>query len=359
MPVPKRDLELTRQRLTEWFTARMPDATHLGVSELSGPGTTGFSSDTLLFDLEWREAGRDRREELVVRLEPTGLRVFPDYDIGQQFRVLKILGETGIQVPRVLWLEEDPALLDVPFFVMERIHGRVPPDTPTYHTEGWVTEIAPEEREALWWSGLEVLARIHKLDWEGLGLAFLDAPEQDATPLVRQLDYFRRYLEWAAEGKSHPTIEAGLEWLEKNRPREREPVALCWGDSRLGNMIFRQGRCVAVLDWEMVTLANPDQDLAWWLFFDRHHSEGVDLPRLPGFPGREETIERYQAWSGHEVRHLEYYEVFAAFRFAVIMIRVAQQLVAHDLLTDESDLDSNNICTRLLADMLGLPPPGA
>jgi aminoglycoside phosphotransferase (APT) family kinase protein len=359
MPVPKRDLEFTRKRLTEWFATRLPEATNLRLSDLTGPGTTGFSSDTLLFDLAWSEDGRDRREELVARLEPTGIRVFPDYDIGQQFRVMKALGRTDVPVPRVLWLEEDAEVLGTPFFVMDRIDGRVPPDSPTYHTEGWVTEIDPEERAALWWSGLEILAHVHRLDWRALGLDFLDAPEGAGTPLARQLDYYERYLEWAAQGGSYPTIEAGLEWLAKNRPREQEPVALCWGDSRLGNMIFRDGRCRAVLDWEMVTLGNPDQDLAWWLFFDRHHSEGVGVPRLEGFPGRDETVERYEAWSGHRVRHLEYYEVFAAFRFAVIMIRVAEQLAAHELLPPESDFAANNICTRLLAELLGLPAPGA
>jgi aminoglycoside phosphotransferase (APT) family kinase protein len=358
MPVPKRDLELTRRRLIEWFPTRLPDATDIRMSEFSGPGTTGFSSDTLMFDLTWQERGQERREELVVRVEPIGIRVFPHYDIGQQFRVVQILTGTDVPVPRPLWQEEDADILGTPFFVMERVEGRVPPDSPPYHAEGWVTEIGPDERAALWWSGLETLARIHRLDWRTLGLDFLDDPAGNTTPLDRQLRYYGGFLEWAAEGRSYPTIEAGLEWLEKSRTGQPEPVAFCWGDSRLGNMIFRENRCVAVLDWEMVTLGNPDQDLAWWLFFDRHHSEGVEASRLPGFPSREETIARYQAWSGHEVQHLEYYEVFAAFRFAVIMIRVAQQLVAHDLLPEDSGFDSNNVCTRLLADMLGLPPPG-
>ena len=123
-------------------------------------------------------------------------------------------------------------------------------------------------------------------------------------------------------------------------------------------MIFRDRACVAVLDWEMVTLGNPIQDLGWWMFVDRHHSEGLESPRLPGFPERAETIARYEASTGMQVRDLEYYEAFAGFRFGVIMIRLAQQMVDYGVLPEDSDFESNNIVTRLLAKILDLPAPG-
>jgi aminoglycoside phosphotransferase (APT) family kinase protein len=106
-------------------------------------------------------------------------------------------------------------------------------------------------------------------------------------------------------------------------------------------------------------LSSPEEDFAWWLFFDRHHSEGCEVPRLPGFPSREETVDRYQAWVGREVKHLDYYEIFAAFRFTLIMVRVAQQLKAYELLPADSDFEVNNTSSRLLARMLELPPPAA
>jgi aminoglycoside phosphotransferase (APT) family kinase protein len=89
-----------------------------------------------------------------------------------------------------------------------------------------------------------------------------------------------------------------------------------------------------VLDWEMVTLGSPEADLAWTIFLDRHHSEGIDTPRLEGFPSYEESIERYQLLTGHRVRHLHYYQVFAGYRFAVIMMRIAQQLVRYGLMDE-------------------------
>jgi aminoglycoside phosphotransferase (APT) family kinase protein len=148
-----------------------------------------------------------------------------------------------------------------------------------------------------------------------------------------------------------------LSWLEEHRPPEGQ-ATLCWGDARIGNMVFDGARCVAVLDWEMATVADPEQDLGWWIFMDHHHSAGCGVPRLPGFPSREATIARWAELIGREPRNVSYYEVFAAFRFSVIMIRVAQQLVAAGLLAEDSTFETDNTATRLLASMLELAAPG-
>ncbi len=361
MPAPRgRDLEATRASLERWLAGVLPGARDPRVSGLVGPGTTGFSNDTLMFELAWRERGRRRRESLVLRIKPTGHQVFPDYDLAAQFRIQSLLAESEVPVARMFWEESDPSVLGAPFYVMQRVEGRIPTDNPPYHVGGWVTEIAPQERAALWWSGLEVLTRIHRLDWKGLGLAFLERPGPGATPLERELAYYQRYLDWAwdpARGP-HPVCAPALEWLKANRPREPEPSVLCWGDARIGNMIFRDSRCVAVLDWEMAVLASPELDLGWWLFLDHHHSAGLGAARLPGFPGRDETVARYESQTGQRCRNLDYYERFAAFRFSVIMIRLAQQMMAYGALPRDSAFEVDNIPSRLLAGMLELALPG-
>lgn len=81
MPAPRgRDFEKTRQQLAEWLHAKLPRATELLVSPLSGPAATGFSNDTLLFELESVEDGRREHRALVARIEPTGFGIFPSYD---------------------------------------------------------------------------------------------------------------------------------------------------------------------------------------------------------------------------------------------------------------------------------------
>jgi aminoglycoside phosphotransferase (APT) family kinase protein len=166
-------------------------------------------------------------------------------------------------------------------------------------------------------------------------------------------------MHWVAPDKDLSTCRAALDWLRSNRPREELPVRFCWGDSRLGNMLFHENRCVAVLDWEMMRLGDPEEDFAWWLFFDRHNSEGYEAPRLEGFPSREETKARYEERVGRKVNHLEYYEILAAFRFSLIMVRVVKQLKTYEVLPDDSDFEVDNASSRMLAKMLELPPPGA
>ena len=360
MPPPrKRDLESDRKQLVAWLGTKLPDASDLGVSELVGPETSGFSNDTLLFDLEYRRQGRREQEPLVVRIQPTGYQVFPEYDLGLQYRTMDALAATDVPVPRMRWLEEDSGVLGAPFYVMSQVRGRVPPDNPPYHAGGWMTEISPAERAAIWWGGIECIARIHRLDYRALGFGFLDKPELGATPLDQHLSYYRRYLEWAARGLPQPTAEAALEWLQQHQPGG-EPTVLSWGDARIGNIIFDGTTPAAVLDWEMVGLGSPTMDFAWQIFLDKHHSIGIETPRLEGFPGYEETVERYEQLSGQRVEHLHYYEVFAGFRFAVIMMRLAQQMVEYEVLAADAGraFELNNTVTRLLAKTLELPAPG-
>lgn len=356
MPAPReRDLERTRKDLAAWLSTRLPEARDLEVGPLEGPGTTGFSSDTLMFEARWRaDAGVERRE-LVARLRPTGFGIFPEYDVGRQFRIQRALqdAETGVPVAPMHWLETDERFLGVPFYVMGRVEGRIPTDNPTYHAGGWLTEVEPAEREALWWSGLEVLARIHRLDWGGLGLDLPGAAyaAHAGAALDGQLAYWERYLDWLG-GPVLELAAPALERLRGSRPRPEGPAALSWGDSRIGNMIFRDGRCRAVLDWEMAGLAPPEMDLGWWLFMDHHHSAGVGAPRLPGFPDRAATVARYAEHLGRPVRDLPWYELFAAFRFTAIMARVGQQLRHYGLLPADSDFETHNTSSRLLESML-------
>ena len=155
-------------------------------------------------------------------------------------------------------------------------------------------------------------------------------------------------------------IEAAHEWLLKNKPAD-EPEVLVWGDARIGNIIFDGTTPVAVLDWEMVNVGSPEKDVAWSVFLDRHHSEGIETPRLEGFPSYEDTTAYYEEQSGHRVKHLEYYQVYAGYRFGIIMMRIAQQLVHYELMNAEQgrEMEVNNTVTRLTAKILDLPPPGA
>ena len=356
MPVPQqRDLAVARGALSRWLADRL-GAGDVTLSEITGPAFTGFSNETLLFDAEWTAEGERHRQGMVARVKPTAYTIFLESVFEEQYRVMEALGRrSDVLVPPVVGYESDESVLGAPFFVMQKIDGRIPEDNPPYHTEGWVTGIAPDDRATMWWSGIEQMARVHHVDWRALGLDFLDDASRGQAGIEQQLDYYGEYLEWAAEGRPQPVTEAAFEWLRANRPQPDGPAGLCWGDSRIGNMIFDDHRCVAVLDWEMVTLGPWEQDLAWWLFLDRHHSEGLGVDRLEGFPSHADTVARYEQLMGRAAEHLDYYEVFAGFRFAVVMIRVIAMAVAFELLPPDTDMGTNNIVTTLLARQLGLP----
>ncbi len=270
---------------------------------------------------------------------------------------MQALAATDVPVPRVYWLElEDRTVLGGAFYIMRQVRGRVPSDQPPYHAGGWMADATPAERAAIWWGGIEMLARVHRLDYRALGFAFLELPQLGPTPLDWQIAYYERFLTWAAQGRPQPVIEAALVWLKRHRPTD-EPIVLSWGDARIGNIIFDGTTPVAVLDWEMVTVGSPEMDLGWSIFLDRHHSEGIEVPRLDGFPSYQDTVARYEALTGHRVRHLHYYEVFAGFRFAVIMTRIAQQMIIYGVMDEAAgrEFEVNNTVTRLLAKLLGLP----
>ncbi len=232
-----------------------------------------------------------------------------------------------------------------------------PSDMPPYHQAGWLTEVSPAERESIWWSGLAMLARVHALDVGRLGLSFVDQSQYGPTGLTQRLAYYEHYLSWAYDG-SVPVAIAALAWLREHQPAETAAPVLLWGDSRIGNIIFSAGQAVAVLDWEMATLGQPEEDLAWFLFLDRHHSEGVGAPRLAGFPDAAQTVIRYEQLTGRQLADMTYYEVLSAVKFAVVMARIGQLFINYELVPADNDFPYNNTATQLLAKILGLPPPG-
>jgi aminoglycoside phosphotransferase (APT) family kinase protein len=262
-----------------------------------------------------------------------------------------------VLVPGVRWLEEDARVVGSPFFVMDRIAGEIPQEVPPYHTTGFCFEATPERRARMWWNGIDALARIHRVEWRALGLDFLGVPRDPADALDRHVDYYTRYLAWARGPEPQPILAAALAWLRDHR-YEPTRVALCWGDARLPNVIFRDDAVAAVLDWEMAFLGDPEADLGWWLFMDWHHSEGSGIERLPGLPGRDETIARYETLTGFPARHTLYNEVLAAVRFGAILVKVAANLGAAGMPIMDPGFTTNNACTRRLATLLGLPPPG-
>jgi aminoglycoside phosphotransferase (APT) family kinase protein len=367
MPIPEqRDLEAARGILARWLAKQNPGARDVSVGPITGPAFTGFSNETMLFDASWTEGGEPVAQQLVARVKPTQHTVFLEADFEEQYLVLRTLGQhTRVPVPPVRWYEADDSYLGAPFFVMGHVDGRVPQDNPPYTLQGWLLEEStPEQRRTLVEQGLRALAAIHAVDWRTLGLDVLSKPRYGRLGFEQQLRYYEASFDWAEReaGFPAPTVpRVALEWVRAHAPEHDPEIALCWGDARINNMLFSPDhRVAAVLDWEMVTLADPMMDLAWWLFLDRHFHEGMPAPRMEGFPTREEMVATYEAASGRTARDLDFYERFAGLRFAVIMVRIATLVAEFGLMPPEAavEMAANNAVTRALAELLGLPAPG-
>jgi len=227
----------------------------------------------------------------------------------------------------------------------------VPPDSPPYTAGGWLFDASPADQARLHRGALEVMATLHRLDWQD-GFGFLERHDLGPPGMGAQLAAGRAYLEWAAEGGSLPLHEAAMAWLEANRPDE-PPIGVNWGDARIGNMMFRDFDPVAVFDWEMATLGPAEVDLAWWLVLERYSADGNGQAPLPGFPSREETIATYEQLLGRPMRDIPYFEVWAALRFAIVLVRVIRMMTAHGVIPAGSGVDLDNFATAELRRLIG------
>jgi aminoglycoside phosphotransferase (APT) family kinase protein len=352
------DTELAAKRLAGWLASKWPDAHDISVTDVHVPGAGGLSNETVLFTANWRDAQGQQTRGMVARVQPDRPGVFPDYDLAKEAAVISALADhSPVPVPKVYFFEEDLSVFGAPFLVMQRIDGRIPADDPPFTAAGWVLDLTPDQRRQMWHNSIDVLAQIHSVDWRALGLEFLDTPEHHSG-LDAGLARWRRTFEWAAEGEPNPTLEAALVWLDEHRPERDQAKVLTWGDARVGNMIFSDDHAPeGVLDWEMVVLASREEDLGWWLFLMRHHTQGVDLPLPAGIPDRGETIDYYERISGHKLHDLDYYEVLAGTRLAILMVRAAHMMIGAGLLPSDSPMAQSNPASQLVAKLLDLPAP--
>lgn len=357
MPVPStRDYDGLRRRLASWLGDRV--GTTATVSEIEVPATSGFSSETLLFDAAWTGATGPARARYVVRMAPADDDdpVFPTYDLALQHRCLALVRRaTDVPVPHAPWFEADPAVLGSPFFVMERVDGVAPPDMPPYTFGSWITEATAAERERLERSTLSVLARLHAIDVSDADAGALSRPRWGRTPLEQHLGYQRWYYDWCRGDVRVPIIERTWEWIDAHRPADDGRARLNWGDARIGNVLYRDFEPVAVLDWEMAALGAPEVDLGWMLVMHRFFDDlarDLGMPGIPDFLDRDRVVRTYEELAGRSVRALEFYEVFAALRWAIISIKTSGRAVRQGQMPAPDSPDGLIMVRGLLERML-------
>jgi len=261
--------------------------------------------------------------ELVLRRPPIGTRPKSGHDMKREFRVLSGLRSGFAECPKPLHFCADETVIGAPFYVVERIRGIIlrrdfPPEleaTPT---------LVRAQQAAL----IEVLGRLHGLDYQSLGLADLGRPDGYATRQVR--GWTERFAQ--AQTSDAPRAVEVADWLAANTPPDSGRPALIHNDFKLDNVVFdsrQPERLIGVLDWEMATIGDPLMDLGCSLAYWVEAGDGPEMlatrmlpTHLPGSLSRMEVLAHYSKASGVPIDDFRFYRVFGLFRLAVIIQQI-------------------------------------
>jgi len=289
------------------------DAHGLGEGDLeASPIGEGHSNVTYLIR-------RTDGSELVLRRPPRPPLPPSAHDVLREARLLRALQGTAARVPVVLAVEDDPATIGCPFYVMERVEGEAIVFTlpPALDTAAERKRIAEEL--------IDALVEIHAVDWRAAGLEDFGKP---TGYLERQLRRFGGLWE-INKTREIPAVERVAGWLAEHLP-ESGDATVVHGDYRLGNTMFATdapARLTAVLDWEMATIGDPLADVGYmcmvWGQADDppggiRDSLGA-VTKAEGFPTRAELIARYEAQSGRSMSDLRWYVTLAVWKMTVFM----------------------------------------
>jgi aminoglycoside phosphotransferase (APT) family kinase protein len=291
---------INTESVTAWLQAQIPDlAPPLEFTLIAG----GHSNLTYRFV--------DRKgAAYVLRRPPLGHVLESAHDMGREHRIISALAKSGVPVAPTHGLCEDAGVNGAPFYVMGFVTGTV------LHDAAAAERLPAAERAELGLHVIDVLANLHNLDPDAVGLGDLGRKE---AYLARQLKRWNK--QWEAS-KTHeiPEMEETSRLLEARMP-EQIGASIVHGDYRLGNMMVGGGRIRAVLDWELCTLGDPLADVGYLLNAWQQPGEpGAELTPtgVGGFPTRAELCECYTRATGRDLSGINYYRAFSHWRLAAI-----------------------------------------
>ena len=345
-----RDASAVPGLLADWLGTLLAPGADPTVVLHSGIDANGMSSETLVLDASWTEDGQPCGGEFVARVAPAAadVPVFPSYDLGDQYDVIRLVGERScVPVPIVRWLEPTGDVLGTPFFLMDRVEGAVPPDVLPYNFgDNWLFDATPEEQETLQDSTVAAIAGLHSIPDVGATFGFLDPRRRGhagATPLARNVARTSAWYDFAVPdlGRS-PMTERAIAWLKANVPETGE-VVLCWGDSRIGNVVYRDFEPVGILDWEMATLGPREHDVSWLVFAHMVFETITGVLELPGMPDflREADVKTtYESLTGATLGDLAWFHVYNAVQWCIVFMRTGARQIHFGEIERPDDIES-------------------
>jgi aminoglycoside phosphotransferase (APT) family kinase protein len=251
----------------------------------------------------------------------------------------------AVSIARPILACDDPDVFGAPFYVMARIDGvPVRAEIPS----AWTAN--PQEQSQALDQFVDALVAIHAIDWQQCGLSDLAHP---GPYLARQVDRWMSQLD-SYHGRPLPSAARIASWLDDHRPADQVP-ALAHGDYKLDNVLFSPDappRLLAVVDWEMASIADPLIDLGWAMIFHPGPegtiplgvaaSSGFDRSQMPA---RSLLMARYAERSGRDVGGIDWYHVFARWKLAIVLegsyakfLRGESKKAVHEFFGMQTDL---------------------
>lgn len=259
--------------------------------------------------------GADDQQELILRLGPD-FGLFAPYEAAPQVLAMQSLEGTAVPVPRVFWNGEDPSIFGAPFMFCEKVIGAAVVPWVAANEPG----LADDYRRALGEQFIDALAALHCVPWQGRPIAAMAHGITTSNAARVNVEYWQTQIErWAM--RPYPLAEWGIRWLKSHAPVAPR-VAIVHGDYRTGNFLEQGGRITSILDWELVHLGDPHEDLGW--------------ASLPMYMGGSKLIcrlaepdwfyERYSQMAGFEVSmaSIRYYQALSLLKLAATHMAAAR-----------------------------------
>ena len=294
------NLKFDELKLQEWFGDNVPSAGKIDkVVQFKG----GQSNPTYKIS--------STNQVFVLRRKPPGVLLPSAHAVDREYKVITALQNTEVPVPKTYGLCEDADIIGTPFFVMDFLDG-------TVYWDLLLSEKSPQERMEIYANKNKVIAELHNVDYESVGLSDYGKP---GNYIARQVSrWTKQYL--ASETENIPAMNNLIDWLPPNIPDEDE-TSIVHGDYRLDNMVFcSNNNVMGVLDWELSTLGHPIAD------FNYHCISWKNIPQLAdqkfcnenGIPTEEEYRNMYSRYTGKKLdENWEFYTIFNIFKLAGIL----------------------------------------
>lgn len=274
----------------------------------------------------------------VIRRPPQGVLLPKAHDMSREWSLISALGPTQVPVPEAIGFCESPDVTGAWFYIMGHIEGR-----PLYSREETEEWVPLEKREAMAFDMVDVLAALHSLDPDEIGLGELGKKD---SYIGRQLKtWYRSWMASIEPAKfDDPRAHELQKYFIENLP-DQGMARVVHGDYACHNVLIGpDSKVAAVVDWEISTLGDPMADLAYflnvWSETEAERELNLGGAGAPGFPPRSALAGRYGEKTGRSMELLDYYIGFNRWKSAAIVHGVYARYMAGQKSTEGVDLDA-------------------